>query len=102
MNCPKCRRGLDYEPSLSTPTAKNIKDKQLVYYCSSCRTLFVFREITTKLAIGGRLVMPLSKIKRAGFYEIEHPSSAEREEYPRIEAGSLVNLKNTKARGDAL
>ena len=77
-----------------------MKDKQLVYYCLSCQTLYVFKQITTKLTVGGRLVMPLSKIKRAGFYEPKDLSNAGRSDYPKIEAGSLVELENSNTRGD--
>ena len=100
--CSECpvSSSLDYEASLSTPTAKDIKDKQLVYYCSSCQTLYVFKQITTKLTVEGRLVMPLSKIKRAGFYELNYLSKAGRGEYPSIEARSLVELENSNTRRD--
>jgi len=61
----------------------------------------VFKQITTKLTVGDRLVMPLSKLKRAGFYEPKDLSDAGRGDYPRVEAGSLVELENSDTRGDA-
>lgn len=101
MNCPHCRRGLHYEPSLSTPTAKDIKDKQLVYHCGSCNTLYVFKQISTKLTIGGRLVMSLSRLKRAGYYELKEAARAANLGHPRISAGSLVELPSARTQGDA-
>ncbi len=59
---------MDYEPSLSTTNAKSLKDKQKVYYCYVCKTLYVIKEFTTKTAIGGVLVMSLSNLKRAGYH----------------------------------
>ena len=45
--------------------------------------------------------MPLSKIKRAGFYELNHQANAGRGEYPRIEAGSLTAIGNSYSKGDS-
>ena len=70
MNCPRCRRHLDYERELSRPNAISSKDKRTVYYCASCKTLYIFQSFDTKLAIGGRLVMYMSNLKRAGYLDI--------------------------------
>ena len=45
--------------------------------------------------------MPLSKIKRAGYYELKDTSYSGRDGYPKIEAGNLTALENSDTRGDA-
>ena len=77
MNCPSCRKKMWYEAALSVPNSKNPKDKQLVYYCAPCKTLYLFKQFDTKTAIGGVLVMSMGNLKRAGFSELKkvaHPS----------------------------
>ena len=100
MNCPNCRRGVDYEASLSTPNTKERKNKQLVYFCSPCQTLYIFKEITTKLAIGGRLVMSMGNIKRAGYLDLNNNPSALTGGHQKISNLSLSELENSKTGGD--
>jgi hypothetical protein len=73
MNCPHCRRALWYERELSRPNAISPKDKRTVYYCASCKTLYLFSDFDTKLAIGGVVVMRMSNLKRAGFRMVKGP-----------------------------
>ncbi len=68
MNCPGCRRGLDYIAELSSPNGKG-KDKRLTYFCSSCSTLWLFQDFDGKTKYRGVLVLKRSNLKRAGFLE---------------------------------
>lgn len=92
---------MDYEAGLSTPASKSIKDKQLVYYCAPCLTLWVFRQFDTKLAIGGRLVMSMAKLKRAGFYGPDEPDYIRQPYHPKITPGSLPGPKLPPTKGVA-
>ncbi|MCL4517580.1 MAG: hypothetical protein M1587_00095 [Thaumarchaeota archaeon] len=79
MNCPECRRALDYIPELSTPNAKNPKEKWLTYFCASCGALYRFSDFDTKMKVRGTLIMKAANLKRAGFLEarpLDHVSKS--------------------------
>ena len=77
MNCPNCRRHLDYVNALSTPNAKK-KDKKLTYYCAPCKALLVFTEISNIKELRGYAIMKIRNIKRASFYDLTSKSHSSR------------------------
>lgn len=70
MNCLDCRTHLQYIAELSSPNAKDLKDKSLVYYCARCKTLYKIADFDTKMTIRGRVVYRRRDLQRAGFREV--------------------------------